>query len=285
MLKRKLAAAVVLVTIAASVAFAGMFSDGGKEQLDAVVHSSTLSCTNVGIKVVALSSGKTLYAENGKKLFIPASNAKLATAYCALKILTPQYVFPTTFSTDAVVSSTTVRTLYVKGCGDPSVRPDDLKLQALALSGKFRHVAGDVVVDNSYFDAVPFGKGWMWDEGIDAYNAPISPWPVNGNCVDIFLSPGAKAGERYWQMPLVEEYRKDIDSVYADMTNTGSVEGGGIKSALFLREFVTVPWVHLDIAGTAYFRKKNAYAPAGATGVSHATLVELALAEPAKTRG
>jgi len=57
------------------------------------------------------------------------------------------------------------------------------------------------------------------------------------------------------------------------------VEGGGIKSALFLREFVTVPWVHLDIAGTAYFRKKNAYAPAGATGVAHATLVELALAE------
>jgi leucyl aminopeptidase len=90
---------------------------------------------------------------------------------------------------------------------------------------------------------------------------------------------GERAGERFWQMPLVEEYRKDLDSVYADMTNTGSVEGSGIKSALFLREFVTVPWVHLDIAGTAYFRKKTAYAPAGATGVSHATLVELALAE------
>jgi len=41
---------------------------------------------------------------------------------------------------------------------------------------------------------------------------------------------------------------------------------------------VTVPWAHLDIAGTAYFRKKTPYAPAGATGVSHATLVELALA-------
>ena len=102
---------------------------------------------------------------------------------------------------------------------------------------------------------------------------------------DTVARAGAKAGERYWQMPLVEEYRKDIDSIYADMTNTGSVEGGGIKSALFLREFVTVPWVHLDIAGTAYFRKKTAYAPAGATGVAHATLVELALAEPANVVG
>jgi leucyl aminopeptidase len=62
------------------------------------------------------------------------------------------------------------------------------------------------------------------------------------------------------------------------MVNSGSAEGGLIKSALFLREFVTVPWTHLDIAGTAYFRKKLPYAPVGATGVSHATLVELALA-------
>ncbi len=99
---------------------------------------------------------------------------------------------------------------------------------------------------------------------------------------DTVARAGERAGERYWQMPIVEEYRRDLDSVYADMTNTGSVEGGGIKSALFLREFVTVPWVHLDIAGTAYFRKKTSYAPAGATGVAHATLVELALAEPAR---
>ena len=95
---------------------------------------------------------------------------------------------------------------------------------------------------------------------------------------DAVASAGERAAERYWQMPIIEEYRKDMDSWYADFTNTGSAEGGLIKSALFLREFATVPWVHLDIAGTAYFRKKTAYAPAGATGVAHATLVELALA-------
>jgi len=95
---------------------------------------------------------------------------------------------------------------------------------------------------------------------------------------DAVAAAGARAGERYWQLPLIEEYRKDLDSIYADFTNTGPAEGGLIRSALFLREFTTVPWVHLDIAGTAYFSKKTAYAPAGATGVSHATLVELALA-------
>ena len=48
--------------------------------------------------------------------------------------------------------------------------------------------------------------------------------------------------------------------------------------ALFINEFVTKPWVHLDIAGTGYFRRITPYSPRGATGVSHATLVELALA-------
>jgi leucyl aminopeptidase len=99
---------------------------------------------------------------------------------------------------------------------------------------------------------------------------------------DQVAAAGARAGERYWQLPIIEEYRRDLDSWYADFTNTGSPEGGLIKSALFLREFATIPWVHLDIAGTAYFRKKTAYAPSGATGVAHATLVELALAGAAR---
>jgi leucyl aminopeptidase len=95
---------------------------------------------------------------------------------------------------------------------------------------------------------------------------------------DAVAAAGERAGERYWQLPMIEEYRKDLDSWYADFANTGSPEGGLVKSALFLREFATVPWVHLDIAGTAYFHNKTPYAPSGATGVGHATLVELALA-------
>ena len=87
-----------------------------------------------------------------------------------------------------------------------------------------------------------------------------------------------RAGERLWKLPLVEDYWPEMDSWYGDMVNSGTAEGGLVKSALFLRRFVTVPWVHLDIAGTAYFRKATPYAPRGATGASHATLVELALA-------
>jgi leucyl aminopeptidase len=99
---------------------------------------------------------------------------------------------------------------------------------------------------------------------------------------DAVAAAGERAGERYWQLPMIDEYRKELDSWYANFTNTGPAEGGLIRSALFLREFTTVPWVHLDIAGTAYFSKKTAYAPAGSTGVGHATLVELALTGASK---
>lgn len=95
---------------------------------------------------------------------------------------------------------------------------------------------------------------------------------------DEVAAAGDRAAERYWQLPLIDDYRSELDSVYGDIVNSGSAEGGLVKSGLFLREFVTRPWVHLDIAGTAYFRKATSYAPRGATGVSHATLVELALA-------
>src|SRR5206468_2829917 len=70
-----------------------------------------------------------------------------------------------------------------------------------------------------------------------------------------------------------------LNGQQVDITNTaGAPEGGLVKSALFLREFVTRPWVHLAIAGTGYYRKAQPFGARGATGVSHATLVELALA-------
>ena len=95
---------------------------------------------------------------------------------------------------------------------------------------------------------------------------------------DEVAAAGVRAAERYWQIPLVDDYVSDMESWYGDMQNAGSAEGSLVKSGLFLREFATVPWAHLDIGGTAYFRKAMPYAPRGATGVTHATLVELSLA-------
>jgi leucyl aminopeptidase len=93
------------------------------------------------------------------------------------------------------------------------------------------------------------------------------------------LAAAARAGERMWQIPLIDEYMVEMDSWYADFQNSSSTsEGGLVKSGLFLREFATIPWVHLDIGGTGYYRKSKPFAARGSNGVTHATLVELALA-------
>jgi leucyl aminopeptidase len=75
-------------------------------------------------------------------------------------------------------------------------------------------------------------------------------------------------GERVWQLPLWDEYRELMKSEIADIKNAGGRAAATITAGIFLREFVgSVPWAHLDIAGTAWAEKAGAYQPVGPTGV------------------
>jgi leucyl aminopeptidase len=79
---------------------------------------------------------------------------------------------------------------------------------------------------------------------------------------------GEKTYERVWQMPIFEEYEKQIKSDIADVKNVGGRWAGAITAALFLKRFVgKYPWVHLDIAGTAMLEEPTEYAPKGGSGV------------------
>jgi leucyl aminopeptidase len=88
----------------------------------------------------------------------------------------------------------------------------------------------------------------------------------------------ARAGDRCWPMPVYDDYAEQLKSEIADFTNTGGRAGGAITGALFVKEFAgDLPWVHMDIAGTAWAEESRPYQPKGATGVGVRTLVELAL--------
>jgi leucyl aminopeptidase len=101
----------------------------------------------------------------------------------------------------------------------------------------------------------------------------------NQQLIGKVINAGAEEGELFWPMPLPEDYRQQIKSEIADIKNTGEKYGGGaITAALFLSGFVgEVPWVHLDIAGTAFGNKDNGYLTKGATGVGVRTLIKFAL--------
>jgi leucyl aminopeptidase len=102
---------------------------------------------------------------------------------------------------------------------------------------------------------------------------------TNQAFTDKLLASAKAAGEKMWPMPMDDEYRDMVKGTYADIQNISNGKGGGsITGAMFIREFVDdVPWVHLDIAGTAWYDDTKPWMPKGATGVAVRTLIDLAM--------
>ncbi len=89
------------------------------------------------------------------------------------------------------------------------------------------------------------------------------------------LDAGKRAGEPGWALPLWDEYKELIKSDVADMKNAGGRAAGSTAAAMFLKEFTEgMPWIHLDIAGTAYSETDLVALPKGPTGVPVGTFVE-----------
>jgi leucyl aminopeptidase len=88
---------------------------------------------------------------------------------------------------------------------------------------------------------------------------------------------GETTGERAWPLPLFGEYSEQIKGDTADIKNSGGRRAGALTAGAFLKEFADFPWAHLDVAGTAYRKKGNAYTTKGATGVPARLLIEFLL--------
>ncbi len=102
---------------------------------------------------------------------------------------------------------------------------------------------------------------------------------TNNDAMMSRVSAAGKAeGEKMWQMPLDDEYKDLLKSAFADLANIGGRWGGSISAAWFLREFAgETPWVHLDIAGTAWLDEGKPYMAKGPTGVAVRTFTRLAM--------
>jgi leucyl aminopeptidase len=92
-----------------------------------------------------------------------------------------------------------------------------------------------------------------------------------------FTKALAKAGEKFWRMPLDDEYKESIRSGIADIINSGGRWGGAITAAMFLKEFAEdTPWMHLDIAGTAWSDENKPWMAKGPSGIAVRSLIEFA---------
>jgi leucyl aminopeptidase len=90
-----------------------------------------------------------------------------------------------------------------------------------------------------------------------------------------FSKATQQAGEKMWRLPLDDEYKEIIKSNIADMVNSGGRWGGAISAAMFLKEFAEdTPWIHLDIAGTAWMEDNKPWIAKGPSGIALRSLVE-----------
>ena len=101
----------------------------------------------------------------------------------------------------------------------------------------------------------------------------------NSEFVQEIIRMGALCGEKFWELPMWQEYRDNMNSDVADMKNTGTRYGGASAAGMFLKEFVTddVKWAHLDVAGTAFLENPHKEFGKGATGVGVRTILNYIL--------
>lgn len=197
---RRASAAAVLTLLALLPALSHAADPAPKEldaALRAIVDETPLAGARAGILVADAASGKVLYAKDADVLLNPASNVKLFTSAAALARLGPEYRFSTEFLVDAGGSTgRTVKTLYVRGKGDPSIVTERL----WGIAGELRHLGidriGEVVVDDSFFDAERTGPGFDQEGGDRAYLAPAGALSLNFNTITVHVGPGDRKALR-----------------------------------------------------------------------------------------
>jgi D-alanyl-D-alanine carboxypeptidase/D-alanyl-D-alanine-endopeptidase (penicillin-binding protein 4) len=208
------------------------------DRIAAVLSAPDLARGFWGIEVVFLSSdktpgittGTTLYSQNGDKLFTPASNTKLFTTAAALSLIGPDYKFRTTVETTGTLDryGRLNGDLVLVGHGDPNLSgrelPYDLKtqrnddpiqaLESLAdvlVQKGVKFIDGDIVADDSYFAFERYGEGWSQDDLVWADGAPVSALTINDNVVFVNILPADRPGEKAFVSvkPFADYYRLD----------------------------------------------------------------------------
>lgn len=176
--------------------------------MDALACSSTPNAQAVvGVHAVQLRTGKVLHDQLGANSFTPASNTKLFSAALALTRLGPDHTFETRLAADVEPGADGVLRgdLYWIGGGDPTLGSrsyarfrDDAKLAdvieqfagAIEKRG-IRHIAGNIIGDDSRYPRDLYPVGWTVDDSIADYGAPVSALTIHDNVQALSISPWA----------------------------------------------------------------------------------------------
>jgi len=169
-------------------------------EIDRTIDTSDLTRARWGVFVMSMKDGRVLYARNGDKLFIPASNMKIYTTAAALDLLGADYHWRTSVYAEKEPDASGVidgnLTFYGRGAPDLDTKSKQ-GLASLAdqiYQRGVRQVRGNIIGDNSYFRGELYGLGWQWNDLQWYFGAEPSALTVDENSVELTIMPANKAG-------------------------------------------------------------------------------------------
>ncbi len=195
-----------------------------KLRVDDILRKTCPKGARLGLHILSLNKGDVLLDHKGGELFVPASNVKLITTAAALRALGPDYTFKTSLYFEGGRSGGTLKgNLYLKGSGDPTLVSERMWLLARAVGWRgIRRIEGDLVADDGFFEEEEERRK---PEGIAAYGAISGALSLNFNVATLYVSPGAKKGNR----PIVV---LDPESEYLKIENMASTGARGTRLTL-----------------------------------------------------
>jgi D-alanyl-D-alanine carboxypeptidase/D-alanyl-D-alanine-endopeptidase (penicillin-binding protein 4) len=162
-----------------------------KMGIDSLLADTLFPPSNIGIKVVSTATGEVRYALNAEMLFNPASNQKLVTGATALRSLGPTFPLRT-----SVYADTAQGRICLKGRGDPLLSLADYDSLARVVAPHLsREKLWHLAVNVNYFDDLPWGAGWTWDEEPSSYGMFISPLILDNNTIAVRVEPAGRPGD------------------------------------------------------------------------------------------
>ena len=197
---------------------------------------------HIGVYVESLDNGKTIFARNSKALFTPASVQKVLTSAAALIYLKPTFRFQTDILMTGKIDDHQLNgNLYIRFGGDPSFNTKKLKHLITGLHKRgINTVNGDIIIDGTAYNIVPYPPGYLWDDLSYDFAAPLKTIIINDNKFGLSFSPAKIPGEKptlSTALPLntihlqnnlrtIKKYQKHCPvTIYSDAHNHYTVDG------------------------------------------------------------
>jgi D-alanyl-D-alanine carboxypeptidase/D-alanyl-D-alanine-endopeptidase (penicillin-binding protein 4) len=222
------------------------------QEIDKALNATCLDDNQTSVSVVAMPSGRVVYASNINKPLLPASVMKIITTAAALHYLGPEYRFKTQFLYSGSRKGDTIfGDLIIRGGGDPTLITEKLwpiakKIKASGIN----EITGRIVIDAHFFDQYDMAPEWKLERSQRAYDAKLSVLTLNYNSIEIHLQPGQNVGSRVnaWLEPALP---------YMHLHNTAKTIKRGRNTVSVRRSEQEMGHVKMRVGGKLPIRSKE----------------------------